>query len=120
MPTWLTGVASMKRIRRRRACNWPAPLLREEHNHVVKPCTRLVYLFFSLNSEAKAPALSGFCDGCRVIIVSNQLPVRVKAHPRGGWAFEWDEDALVAQAKVRRDGHNATLSGVPSPQGGKP
>lgn len=35
----------------------------------------------------------------RLIIVSNQLPIRAK---RGvaGWEFEWDEDALVAQAKV--------------------
>lgn len=39
------------------------------------------------------------CD-CRLIIVSNHLPLRVK---RGatGWEFEWDEDALVGQAKVR-------------------
>lgn len=36
----------------------------------------------------------------RLIIVSNHLPLRVK---RGAtdWEFEWDEDALVAQAKVR-------------------
>ncbi|GIL85506.1 hypothetical protein Vretimale_13398 [Volvox reticuliferus] len=34
----------------------------------------------------------------RLIIVSNHLPLRVK---RGatGWEFEWDEDALVGQAK---------------------
>lgn len=36
--------------------------------------------------------------GTRLIIVSNHLPVRVKGIP-GGWDFEWDEDALVAQAK---------------------
>lgn len=35
----------------------------------------------------------------RVIIVSNQLPLRIKRGPEG-WEFEWDEDALVAQAKV--------------------
>jgi hypothetical protein len=37
----------------------------------------------------------------RLIIVSNQLPVRVKRGASGAWEFEWDEDALVAQAKVR-------------------
>ncbi len=36
----------------------------------------------------------------RLIIVSNHLPVRVKRGGQG-WEFEWDEDALVAQAKVR-------------------
>ncbi|MEW5315842.1 MAG: hypothetical protein WDW38_007244 [Sanguina aurantia] len=34
----------------------------------------------------------------RLIIVSNHLPVRIKRAPEG-WEFEWDEDALVAQAK---------------------
>ncbi|GAX81965.1 hypothetical protein CEUSTIGMA_g9393.t1 [Chlamydomonas eustigma] len=34
----------------------------------------------------------------RVVIVSNQLPLRVKKGT-SGWDFEWDEDALVAQAK---------------------
>mmetsp|Transcript_7436 Transcript_7436/g.16134 ORF Transcript_7436/g.16134 Transcript_7436/m.16134 type:complete len:857 (+) Transcript_7436:209-2779(+) len=34
----------------------------------------------------------------RLIIVSNHLPLRVKRAPKG-WEFEWDEDALVAQAK---------------------
>lgn len=34
----------------------------------------------------------------RVIVVSNHLPVRVKGGP-SAWEFEWDEDALVAQAK---------------------
>eukprot|EP00803_Ostreobium_quekettii_P008417 evm.model.scf_1028.5 EVM.evm.TU.scf_1028.5 scf_1028:24833-37008(+) len=35
----------------------------------------------------------------RVIIVANKLPVKAKPHPRGGWAFEWDDDALILQAK---------------------
>jgi hypothetical protein len=35
----------------------------------------------------------------RLIIVSNVLPIRAKREP-DGWQFEWDEDALVAQAKV--------------------
>ncbi|KAG1664974.1 hypothetical protein FOA52_001986 [Chlamydomonas sp. UWO 241] len=34
----------------------------------------------------------------RVIIVSNHLPLRTK-RGTSGWEFEWDEDALVAQAK---------------------
>ncbi|WIA31619.1 hypothetical protein OEZ86_002503 [Tetradesmus obliquus] len=34
----------------------------------------------------------------RLIIVSNVLPIRAKREPEG-WQFEWDEDALVAQAK---------------------
>jgi hypothetical protein len=33
------------------------------------------------------------------MIVSNVLPIRAKRLPEG-WDFEWDEDALVAQAKV--------------------
>eukprot|EP00803_Ostreobium_quekettii_P008155 evm.model.scf_2301.1 EVM.evm.TU.scf_2301.1 scf_2301:9314-19956(+) len=35
----------------------------------------------------------------RVIIVANNLPVKAKPHPHGGWAFEWDDDALILQAK---------------------
>lgn len=34
----------------------------------------------------------------RLIVVCNHLPVRTKGSP-GCWDFEWDEDALVAQAK---------------------
>ncbi|GFR42321.1 hypothetical protein Agub_g3228 [Astrephomene gubernaculifera] len=34
----------------------------------------------------------------RLIIVSNHLPLRVK-RGASGWEFEWDEDALVGQAK---------------------
>lgn len=37
----------------------------------------------------------------RLIIVSNVLPIRAKRESEGVWSFEWDEDALVAQAKVR-------------------
>lgn len=40
------------------------------------------------------------CDGCRLIIVSNILPLRAKKGA-SDWEFEWDEDALVAQAKVQ-------------------
>jgi hypothetical protein len=43
-----------------------------------------------------------FWGGCRLVIVANQLPVRVKRID-DGWDYEWDEDALVAQAKVRSD-----------------
>jgi len=43
----------------------------------------------------------------RIVIVSLHLPLRVKrASPESEWTFEWDEDALVAQAK----------DGVPRPQ----
>lgn len=35
----------------------------------------------------------------RLLIVSNHLPLRVK-RGANGWEFEWDEDALVGQAKV--------------------
>ncbi len=33
--------------------------------------------------------------------MSNHLPLRVKKSA-AGWEFEWDEDALVAQAQVLR------------------
>mmetsp|Transcript_2058 Transcript_2058/g.5209 ORF Transcript_2058/g.5209 Transcript_2058/m.5209 type:complete len:929 (+) Transcript_2058:1462-4248(+) len=42
----------------------------------------------------------------RIIIASNHLPLRVKKASSGEWTFEWDEDALVAQAK----------DGLPRPQ----
>lgn len=35
----------------------------------------------------------------RLIIVSNHLPLRVK-RATTSWEFEWDEDALVGQAKA--------------------
>jgi trehalose 6-phosphate synthase/phosphatase len=35
----------------------------------------------------------------RIIIASNILPLRTKPRHPSGWHFEWDEDALVAQAK---------------------
>jgi hypothetical protein len=44
-----------------------------------------------------SPSFASFA--CRLIIVSNVLPIRAKREP-DGWQFEWDEDALVAQAKV--------------------
>ncbi|GAB4813526.1 hypothetical protein N2152v2_000572 [Parachlorella kessleri] len=34
----------------------------------------------------------------RLIFVSNHLPLRV-SRGEAGWSFEWDEDALIAQAK---------------------
>lgn len=39
----------------------------------------------------------------RVIIVSNHLPIRAqKGTEDNSWVLDWDEDALVAQAKVRK------------------
>lgn len=36
----------------------------------------------------------------RIIIVSNQLPVKAKRRPDNkGWSFSWDEDSLVLQLK---------------------
>mmetsp|Transcript_6377 Transcript_6377/g.19782 ORF Transcript_6377/g.19782 Transcript_6377/m.19782 type:complete len:833 (-) Transcript_6377:104-2602(-) len=43
-------------------------------------------------------ARSDYGSSGRVIVVSNHLPLRTK-HGASGWTFEWDEDALVAQAK---------------------
>lgn len=36
---------------------------------------------------------------CRLIFVSNHLPLIVKRDEVQGWVFEWDEDALIAQAR---------------------
>lgn len=36
---------------------------------------------------------------CRLIFVSNHLPLIVNRDEVHGWVFEWDEDALIAQAK---------------------
>ncbi|GMH43259.1 hypothetical protein BSKO_11181 [Bryopsis sp. KO-2023] len=35
----------------------------------------------------------------RIIIVSNHLPIRAQRNKANAWEFDWDEDALVAQAK---------------------
>ena len=36
------------------------------------------------------------------ILVSNHLPIKMERSPSSGeWQFEWDEDALIAQAAVR-------------------
>ncbi|XP_073008282.1 probable alpha,alpha-trehalose-phosphate synthase [UDP-forming] 7 [Typha latifolia] len=36
----------------------------------------------------------------RIIIVSNQLPIRSKPRPDGhGWSFSWDDDSLLLQLK---------------------
>lgn len=59
-------------------------------------------------------ALSGDSGGARseaeradrLIMVANQLPVRMRAAEAGGegqahpWTFEWDDDSLVGQAKA--------------------
>ena len=37
---------------------------------------------------------------CRMVVVANHLPLRAIADPSGGHRFEWDEDSLLAQAKV--------------------
>ena len=37
----------------------------------------------------------------RLILVANHLPLRARADGHGGYDFEWDEDALIGQAKVR-------------------
>lgn len=39
---------------------------------------------------------------CRFILVSNHLPIKAKrSADDSGWDFEWDEDALIAEANVR-------------------
>lgn len=35
----------------------------------------------------------------RLIFVSNHLPLIIKRDEVQGWVFEWDEDALIAQAR---------------------
>ncbi len=51
--------------------------------------------------HAQQPSTTLLQSGSRrLIVVSHQLPVRVKKGAAGQWLFEWDEDALVAQAKV--------------------
>lgn len=45
----------------------------------------------------------------RLIIVSNVLPIRGRKEAHG-WEFEWDQDALVAQAKVGRQGPNSAYA----------
>jgi hypothetical protein len=67
-----------------------------------------------LAKPASSSALSADSSGARsedrpdrLIMVSNQLPVRMKRREGGaapgaghGWEFEWDEDSLVGQAKA--------------------
>lgn len=36
---------------------------------------------------------------CRLIFVTNHLPLKVSRDEVSGWSFEWDPDALVLQAK---------------------
>lgn len=36
---------------------------------------------------------------CRLIFVTNHLPLKVTRDEVSGWSFEWDPDALVLQAK---------------------
>lgn len=42
----------------------------------------------------------------RIVFVGNGLPLRCKEDGNGGWNFEWDEDNLLAQAKVRRSANS--------------
>ncbi|KAL4570469.1 hypothetical protein LXL04_026124 [Taraxacum kok-saghyz] len=35
----------------------------------------------------------------RMILVGNQLPLRVQSGPDGSWTFSWDEDSLLLQLK---------------------
>jgi trehalose 6-phosphate synthase/phosphatase len=52
-----------------------------------------------MGRESKDPRRSSLSvNSGRIIIASNHLPLRVKKG-EGGYEFEWDEDALVAQAK---------------------
>ncbi len=42
------------------------------------------------------------CLHCRIILVSNHLPIKAKrSKDDRSWDFEWDDDALIAQAHVR-------------------
>ena len=38
-------------------------------------------------------------DPCRLIFVTNHLPLKVHKDEVSGWSFEWDEDSLVLQAR---------------------
>ena len=74
----------------------------ENKNHII--INEKAFNFNASDRIAIRDFLSGadvalFPPSLRVIIVSNQLPLRIKRGPEG-WEFEWDEDALVAQAKV--------------------
>ncbi len=44
--------------------------------------------------------------------MSNHLPIKVKrSEDNSGWDFEWDEDALIAEANVRHSApHRARLA----------
>jgi hypothetical protein len=46
----------------------------------------------------KAKFLTSF-PRCRLIFVTNHLPLIVTKDEASGWSFEWDPDALVLQAK---------------------
>ena len=48
---------------------------------------------------------------CRCIFVSNHLPLKVSKSEAGEWQFEWDDDALLAQAKVRTPSGAVCLPG---------
>ena len=45
----------------------------------------------------------------RCIFVSNHLPLHVSKSEAGDWQFEWNEDALLAQAKVLSCRSSGTL-----------
>ena len=39
---------------------------------------------------------------CRIILVANHLPIKAtRSKDDRSWDFEWDDDALIAQAHVR-------------------
>ncbi len=55
--------------------------------------------FLPSRSGPNSPDRDAFPTPCRLIFVSNHLPLIVKRDEVAGWVFERDEDALIAQAK---------------------
>lgn len=49
---------------------------------------------YPCHSEPHCPSTA-----CRLIFVTNHLPLKVSRDEVSGWSFEWDPDALVLQAK---------------------
>lgn len=50
---------------------------------------------------ATAVQIPTSCVCCRMVIVANHLPLRAIPGMNGEHDFEWDEDDLIGQAKVR-------------------
>lgn len=47
---------------------------------------------------------------CRIILVANHLPIKAtRSKDDKSWDFEWDDDALIAQAHVRLGGTGLLL-----------